>query len=164
MLYLVFAYSWKFVQCHSFYASRLGFTYFSIDPAQKVPSFSAIPARMLPRNCFPYVVHAVALALLCVTTAHVQIVTRMICSSSPVIYWLAALLTTDPKKKPTPLLDLSKEDMCLKIETKEHLEHNWKSLVTEEVNFDQESKWIKGYFGSYAIVGVMLFSNGLPWT
>ena len=63
---------------------------------------------MLPRECFVYVVHATALTIFGIFFMHVQVIfqprveqceriqvtTRLLLASSPVLPWLAAILTT----------------------------------------------------------------------
>lgn len=154
----------KFIRCHRFYCSRLGFTYFNMDPSQKVPAFDVYKSRVLPKECFVYMVHALFLCIFCTFFVHVQISTRMILSSSPVVLWIAALITTPEDKKSMPVLDLDKPEMVFKLESAENLESAWKSLIVDEKGKNPESKWIRLYFCSYAFVGTVLFSNFLPWT
>ena len=58
-------------------------------------------------------------------------------SSSPLPYWIAALLTSSPDTKPVPLVNPEKpatvtSGALLKVETKENLEHAWRNAATEE--------------------------------
>lgn len=119
---------------------------------------------ILFQESFVYVVHAAALSVFCLLFVHVQVSTRMILSSSPFVYWVASLLTAPADRRPFPTLDFNKEDMALKLETKGNLDHWWRSVVTNEKIDSGEAKWIKFYFVSYAVTGVVLFSNFLPWT
>lgn len=165
LFYIIGTQAIAFFKCHKFYCSYLGLTYFALDPAQKVPPQDTYKSRILPRECFVYMVHVSALSIFCLFCVHVQISTRMICSSSPVMYWLAALLTTPMHIRPLPLTDLNKDQVALQLETPFNLEHPWKSILTEE-RWDStpENKFFRIYFAGYAIVGTILFSNFLPWT
>lgn len=166
VLFLVFKHAKRFFDSHRFYAMRLGCTYYSIDPAQKVPIFDPFRTHILPRECFVHVVHITALALFSFLCVHVQISTRMLFSSSPVLYWIAALITSSQERKSggPGNLDLSKEDLALKLESKVNLENTFRNVVTDEPIVSTEAKWIKIYFVSYTLIGTVLFSNFLPWT
>lgn len=154
-----------FFRRHRHYCLRLGCTYFNLDPgAPRAPAHDVYRSGVLPKDCFVYVAHAVFLALFCLLFAHVQIATRMICSSSPVLYWVAAVMTASPERKATPNLDLDKEAAALKLESQENLEHWWKSALTEEPVRRREGRWLRDYFVGYAVVGTVMFSNFLPWT
>ena len=66
-----------FFRCHRYYALRLGCTYFNLDPAApRAPAHDTYRSRVLPKDAFVYVVHAVALALFGLFFAHVQVSER----------------------------------------------------------------------------------------
>ena len=66
--------SYFIIRCHRYYAHRLGCTYFNLDPAApRVPAHDTYRSRVLPKDAFVYVVHAVALALFGLFFAHVQV-------------------------------------------------------------------------------------------
>ncbi len=117
-----------------------------------------------------YVVHACALSLFCLLCIHVQVSTRLLCSSSPAIYWLAALLSAPPdRRRPVPPAANSDKDSdnygaALKLESRANLDHWWRSSLTDETTTTPWSRWIKLYFVSYAVAGSVLFANFLPWT
>ncbi len=148
---------------------RLGCTYFNLDPSQpRLPAHDAYKSRVLPKDCFVYVVHAAALAVFALLFVHVQISTRLIMSSSPFLYWVAALATSSPEQKPVAIVDLEKPvtvvAAILQIEARENLERSWRCLLTEERVETKEGKQIQRYFLAYAIIGTILFANSLPWT
>lgn len=89
---------------------------------------------------------------------HVQVLTRLVASSSPLIYWFSAYLMTKPiNNDQSQLLIGQKFSPVIKrlyIILQEHL---WK-------NSSVASKLILTYFIAYSIIGTMAFSNFLPWT
>lgn len=98
------------------------------------------------QNQFVFVVHAVALTIFCVLCIHVQVTTRMLCSSSPMLYFFAA--DSFPKH---------------------YYQHKKKSDHGEFNFFDIKrlsllQKLIIGYFLGYYVIGTVMFSNFLPWT
>lgn len=87
-----------------------------------------------------------------------QVLTRLVASSSPLIYWFSAYLMTKPiNNDQSQLLISQKFSPVIKrlyIILQEHL---WK-------NSSVASKLILTYFIAYSIIGTMAFSNFLPWT
>ncbi|XP_014248845.1 GPI mannosyltransferase 2 [Cimex lectularius] len=100
-----------------------------------------------PRHSFVYIVHAVFLTVFCVLNINVQVTTRMLASSSPVLYWIASTKFLVKDTGAPPDFDYIKENMF-----------DWKG------KFHRSSYNIISYFVSYAVVGTVLFSNNLPWT
>ena len=92
-------------------------------------------------------------------------------SSSPLPYWMAALLTSSPDTKPVPLVNPEKpatvtSATLLRVESKDNLEHPWRNAATEEriSRGNREGRGVRNYFLGYAVIGTVLFSNMLPWT
>ncbi|KAB7494098.1 GPI mannosyltransferase 2 [Armadillidium nasatum] len=48
---------------------------------------------------FVYSCHSLFMCLFCVLFIHVQVTTRLLCSSSPVVYWFAAHLLSEPSSR-----------------------------------------------------------------
>jgi len=143
ILYLVLTQSRRFYAHHKFYCVRLGLTHFGMDPNFRAPSFDAFAARGLPRDCLVYVGHACALAVFCLLCVHVQVATRIICSSCPVVYWWAAMLTTPPPssgggggkrgRMGVPVnANKCQAEIALKLEPIDNLESCWRNLVFDE--------------------------------
>lgn len=98
------------------------------------------------QNQFVFIVHAFALTIFCVLCIHVQVTTRMLCSSNPMIYFFTAdifLRNYYPHKK--------KDD---------HEKFN--PFDIKKLSLPQ--KLVIIYFLTYFIIGTVMFSNFLPWT
>lgn len=110
-----------------------------------------------------------------------QVITRFVCSSSPVMYWFVAHLTCKPENQTTgpenrsPLLNHYDVDGKPNMveETSFHSTLNveptdYSADPTEEYfdwdNSSKVSKLIFLYFHLYFFVGTAAFSNFLPWT
>jgi len=192
---MVLHHSWEFVQVHWDYVKRLGLVdnnllgmprrpclavrqYSPEDDgsehlASKVTfapvflfSIEGECCRVLPRECFVYVVHATALTIFGIFFMHVQVTTRLLLASSPVLPWLAAILTTR-RDKPAVALAEGEEaqaEALLKIECKTNLESSTDTILFQEKLDTDVSRWVMMYFLGYTLVGTILFCNHLPWT
>ncbi|XP_056365083.1 GPI mannosyltransferase 2 isoform X2 [Oenanthe melanoleuca] len=119
---------------------------------------------------FVYVVHSTALLLFGFSCMHVQVLTRFLGSSSPILYWFPAYLLqehepllqstgTDNPKSGKPLLGKSASS-CGKGTSDNPvvtLLLNWRSLTPL-------SKSILGFFLGYWLLGLILHCNFFPWT
>ncbi|KAK7086657.1 hypothetical protein SK128_022209 [Halocaridina rubra] len=111
---------------------------------------------------FVYTAHSLCLCAFCVLCIHVQVTTRLLCSSCPVVYWFAAHL----------LMDYSKgregKDNSDVLETRAEPLENMNSFYRVSLFWEfPKSFWgqvILSYFLLYSFIGVVLFSNFLPWT
>ena len=158
--------SWLFFEYHRHYCLRLGL---SICDSFNVSNMHAYGAHRLPKEAFVYVVHAAFLAVFALFCMHVQVATRMIASSTPVIYWWIAILSIPSDKKPqhkqpeaakSPRLEVLSQ-----LETIENLQSNWKNLVIDErPKMSKTAIWLLNYFVGYACIGTIMFVNFLPWT
>lgn len=91
-------------------------------------------SRSLPRPCFPYIVDAATKAIFGVIFLPVQDVTTILCSSSPVLYWFAALLTTRSEEELAPVEavkdpNLADVKVALKVETSKNLETRHSTIL-----------------------------------
>ncbi|XP_065713325.1 GPI mannosyltransferase 2 [Patagioenas fasciata] len=117
---------------------------------------------------FVYVVHATALLLFGFFCMHVQVLTRFLGSSSPILYWFSAHLLQEHEpvlwsegtdgqpaspggERPGSRGDGAAANPVLRL-----LSH-W-SLLTPL------SKCVLGFFLSYWLLGLLLHCNFLPWT
>lgn len=87
---------------------------------------------------FVYVVHLFVLLIICLFFVHIQVSTRLLCSSSPAIYWFCAKLTPLNKKYRFRLRYLLQQSNILHI--------------------------IFAYCIIYCVIGTALFCNFFPWT
>lgn len=161
-----------------FYQNRslilhLGFT--NLNTKRKHSKSSHMSPKM-----FVFVVHVVFLTLFSMAFIHIQVITRMICSSSPVPYWYAAyIMNYNSKRGPKrdrdgkmlirnqlQSVNAKKIDQGLStplVESLENMHSRWRVLVISEKP-NLKGKIILLYFVSYALLGTVLFSNFLPWT
>lgn len=126
------------------------------------------PVTQFDQMSFVFRVHAAALAIFSLLCIHVQVTTRMLASSSPVIYWICAESFLFPKT----------------IRPDDHTVRDHTHKAPKIFNADEESDlvdttYLMGivlckanklgqlyllWFLLYAVVGIVLFCNFLPWT
>ncbi|KAM9116476.1 GPI mannosyltransferase 2 isoform 1-T3 [Pangshura tecta] len=126
-------------------------------------------------SVFVYVVHAMALLAFGILCMHVQVVTRFLGSSTPVLYWFSAHLLQDYE----PLL--WKEGAAIQtaasLSEKPSVGSSFPGAFTKGISENPIMKlllnWrisspltkcILGYFLSYWLLGLILHCNFLPWT
>ncbi|XP_005529737.1 PREDICTED: GPI mannosyltransferase 2 [Pseudopodoces humilis] len=121
-------------------------------------------------DVFVYVVHSTALLVFGFSCMHVQVLTRFLGSSSPILYWFAAYLLqehepllwstgTDNPTSGKPLLGKppSSQGKGTSDNPVVRLLLNWRSITPL-------SKSILGFFLGYWLLGLILHCNFLPWT
>ncbi|XP_039589582.1 GPI mannosyltransferase 2 isoform X1 [Passer montanus] len=119
---------------------------------------------------FVYVVHSTALLVFGFFCMHVQVLTRFLGSSSPILYWFAAHLlqehepllwstgTDNPTSgEPVPGKSHSSCGKGTSDNPVVRLLLNWRSITPL-------SKSILGFFLGYWLLGLILHCNFLPWT
>ena len=147
---------------HFFFSLGLNFKAF-----ERASNYNTYGLRILPKESFIYIAHAAFLATFAFFCIHVQVATRMLASSTPVIYWWMALLTTPKDRKPMHQSDSKypRLEVLQKLETKENMASIWKNLVFDEVKLiPKEWRILFNYCCIYACLGTVLFANFLPWT
>ncbi|XP_066126080.1 GPI mannosyltransferase 2 isoform X1 [Saccopteryx bilineata] len=152
--------TWTYVTTHPWFCLTLGMQRNKNSEALEKPDFGFLSPRV-----FVYLVHAVVLLLFGSLCMHVQVLTRFLGSSSPIVYWFPAHLLQD--REPLlrsletvpwkPLAGDSPPRQKVPRNSIMGLLHNWKtcSLVT---------RCILGYFLTYWLLGLLLHCNFLPWT
>lgn len=103
-----------------------------------------------PPAVFLFFVHALFLTVWGLLHINVQVLTRLLASSSPVLYWIGASAF---KRLPKKSCDNGKNSRGFYLLPFE------KDLV-----LDSNALFVKWYFISYAVIGIVMFCNGLPWT
>ena len=83
-----------------------------------------------------YVVHATAMTLFAVLFMHVQVVTRFLMAGSPLLPWLAAIMTTRVTKEPVPLTEDDNKEVLMKIECRSNLRSNTDTILFQVRNSD----------------------------
>ena len=171
MIFFVLHRSWLFFEHHRHYCFRLGLSSgYSNFSSNHMPCLShAYGAQTLPKEAFVYVVHAAFIAIFAFFCIHVQVATRMIASSTPVIYWWMAIITIPNDKKPhhkeREVPKSPRPEVLSQLETNENLQSNWKNLVIDErPKMSKTAVWLLNYFVGYACLGTVMFVNFLPWT
>jgi len=165
VLSIVLVSAYNFVGYHWDYVKRLGLVDNNRLGMPRKPISAVRQYRVLPRECFVYIVHAAALAIFAAFFMNIQVATRLIFSASPVVPWLAAILTTSPDKTPVPFSeDENSKEVLYKIECKSNLESNTDTILFQEKIETETGRWVMMYFLGYFLVGTILFSNNLPWT
>ena len=115
---------------------------------------------------------------------HVQVVTRFLMAGSPILPWLAAIMTTRAGKEPVPLCEDDNVETLRKIECRSNMRSNtdtilfqvdisniiniWRldilTLSYQEKLETDKARWVMMFFLGYTLVGTILFCNHLPWT
>ena len=105
--------------------------------------------------------------------------TRLLLSSCPIIYWWVAMWTTpyapEASKKtcdvkwPIPPVKPSvsvEERISIGILKEANRPPPWWSNLAfdERPRLDFLGQWIQNYFVFYSLIGIIMFSNYLPWT
>ncbi|XP_053433032.1 GPI mannosyltransferase 2 isoform X1 [Nycticebus coucang] len=147
--------TWTYVTTHPWLCLTLGLqrSKSSKTPEKPDPGF-------LSPQVFVYLIHAAVLLLFGGLCMHVQVLTRFLGSSTPIVYWFPAHLLQDQE----PLLR-SLETVPRKPPAGQKvprnpitgLLYNWKTCSSV-------TRYILGYFLSYWLLGLLLHCNFLPWT
>ncbi|XP_062577297.1 GPI mannosyltransferase 2-like [Saccostrea cucullata] len=120
----------------------------------------------------PYVGHILVLTVFGWIFVHIQVLTRLLFSASPVLYWFSAYCTTGETQTKVPVRNkydvMKKSEDISNVERVENLQHSVKNIITDQImNFSQQTfvtKLILAYFLIYFVVGTFMYCNFLPWT
>lgn len=115
-----------------FIVLKFGFEYFYNN------NIIYLGLRQKDKPEFVYVVHSTFLTIFCLFFIHVQVTTRILASSSPVLYWACAVYFKFP-------LNVNK-------------------ITLNRVFNNYKSKLVVLYFFTYFVVGTALFVNFFPFT
>ncbi|XP_041980484.1 GPI mannosyltransferase 2 [Aricia agestis] len=127
---------------------------------------------------FVYVVHAIFLSTFCILFVHIQVSTRLLASSSPILYWICS---SKMNVGPTPTSDQntinehfrrigigkripSHHLSIANLEGVDNMYSKWNTFIISRRMPDFQSRLIQCYFLGYLMIGTVLFSNFYPWT
>jgi len=164
VLAIVLVSAYNFMWFHWDYVKRLGLVDNNMLGIPRRPILAVRHYRVLPRECFVYVVHAASLAIFALFFMNIQVATRLIFSASPLVPWLTAMLTTRYDKPPVPLSEDDSLDTLLKVECRSNLESKTDTILFQEKIDTELGRWLIMYFLGYFLIGTILFANNLPWT
>ena len=89
-----------------------------------------------------YVVHATALVVFALLFMHVQVVTRFLMAGSPVLPWLAAIMTTRVGREQVPLCEDDNLEVLRKVECRSNLRSNTDTVLFQvNTKHSQPSNW-----------------------
>ncbi|XP_055607293.1 GPI mannosyltransferase 2-like [Uranotaenia lowii] len=158
VIYLIVSNSYNYIIENWDYCARLGLFRVNKKQVKCMKSYD--------RLAFPFLAHGLFLTLFSVLFVHIQVTTRMVASSSPLLYWFAAEYFTGDRAfiKRQVIRKLSRQvqsgtESCSHVENHVDLSEIFDFRF---MNFKQQA--ILVYFISYVFVGTVLFSNFLPWT
>ncbi|XP_063091895.1 GPI mannosyltransferase 2 isoform X1 [Cavia porcellus] len=157
---LVFWATWTYMTTHPWLCLTLG-----LRRNKNSKTIEKSNPGFLSPQVFVYLVHAVFLLLFGGLCMHVQVLTRFLASSTPVVYWFPAYLLQDqelllrslgtmPWK---PLVEDSPSRQKVPRNSIMGLLYNWKTC-------SPVTRYILGYFLTYWLLGLLLHCNFLPWT
>ncbi|XP_008835055.1 GPI mannosyltransferase 2 isoform X4 [Nannospalax galili] len=152
--------AWTYVTAHPWFCLTLGLQRSKDSKILEKPH----PGFLSPQ-VFVYLVHATVLLLFGGLCMHVQVLTRFLGSSTPVVYWFPAHLLQDqepllrslesvpwkPLPEDSPPGQKAPRNCIMK------LLYNWKTC-------SPITRYILGYFLTYWLLGLLLHCNFLPWT
>ncbi|KAG7469143.1 hypothetical protein MATL_G00125730 [Megalops atlanticus] len=161
--------AWSYAVCNPALCLRLGLWGEGLKQGSEKPASGFHNPRV-----FVYVVHATTLLGFGVFCMHVQVLTRFLASSSPVLYWFSAhlLLRYEPL--------LQEEGLWASVEEHQRQDDTgagirgslWRALHSNPVTrlllqwrtCSAVTRWLLGYLISYWLLGLALHCNFLPWT
>ncbi|WAR02114.1 PIGV-like protein [Mya arenaria] len=163
---LVLSLAWKFWKNNKYVCVTLGL---DEDGAAKKEADPGPHFRLVGVALLPHVVQSLALTVFAWACIHIQVLTRMVFSSCPVLYWYSAHLISPGEaiQKQFNRYDITSPD-CPQVERDENLHETWRNKVISQLTaFQQQdlnTRIVTTYFVSYCLIGTVAFSNFLPWT
>ncbi|VDM33756.1 unnamed protein product [Hydatigera taeniaeformis] len=136
---------------------------FGQKAAKTLFSFGIFEDSIKQRLLLPYVYHALFLSAYGIVNVHIQVLTRMLFSSCPVLYWYCAsvLLNEQDNLFGRPRLRKAKIKANLMFHQPKNLFH-----LVNPLRYPPWSsqRMLLYYFYSYIAIGCIMHSNFLPWT
>ncbi|XP_075408960.1 GPI alpha-1,6-mannosyltransferase 2 isoform X2 [Tenrec ecaudatus] len=152
--------TWTYVTSQPWLCLTLGLQRSKNDESLKKPEVGFLSPQV-----FVYLVHAAVLLLFGVLCMHVQVLTRFLGSSTPIVYWFPAHLLQSQE----PLLRASETVPWNALAGSSPPGHTVprnpiKGLVCNWKTCSPVTRCILGYFLTYWLLGLLLHCNFLPWT
>ncbi|XP_063399231.1 GPI mannosyltransferase 2-like [Mytilus trossulus] len=110
------------------------------------------------KRMLPYIAYLLFITVFGWFFIHIQVLTRMVFSSSPVVYWYAAIVISTNYHTKNRKTSHKKHSKYSKICDISDL------YIYNVRNCNIQSKIIVLYFLGYFVIGIFMFSNFLPWT
>ncbi|KAG8451272.1 hypothetical protein GDO86_003484 [Hymenochirus boettgeri] len=133
---------WEYICCNQKLCLTLG-----LWEEQKKPSSGYYGHRV-----FVYVAHLTALMVFGVFCMHVQVMTRLLFSSSPLLFWFSSLLLQ------------KNEPWLLELQRSHPASNPVFVLLRAWTTLQHSSRFLLGYFLGYWVLGTVMHVNFLPWT
>ncbi|XP_038190180.1 GPI mannosyltransferase 2 isoform X2 [Arvicola amphibius] len=145
--------TWTYVTTHPQLCLTLGL--------QRCKTLEKSHPGFLSPKVFVYLVHAAVLLLFGGLCMHVQVLTRFLGSSTPIVYWFPAHLLQNQEPLLRSVNTVPEENAPPGIKAPRNcimkLLYNWKAC-------SPVTRCILGYFLTYWLLGLLLHCNFLPWT
>ncbi|XP_030074139.1 GPI alpha-1,6-mannosyltransferase 2 [Microcaecilia unicolor] len=149
--------TWMYVAADPWFCLKLGL--------QRQKRFVKTATGFHSSRVFVYVIHASALLLFGFLCMHVQVLTRFLGSSSPVLYWFSAHLLQDNEPALWNRRAAASLGPCRPAQFgKGNSINPLPNLLLSWTTCTAVTKCILGYFLSYWLLGLILHCNFLPWT
>lgn len=161
----------NFFRIHKRYCFRLGLVDNAMLGISKPKTEPANYTRALPRETLVYLAHAFVLAAAGAVSVPLQISGRLLLTSSPVLYWIAALATTSANRQ---LVEVSPDQIdefpkgqdadknALLVESGRNLHSAFSTLILTESTSSDLANWTKIYFLGFTTLATLLFAANFP--
>ena len=134
--------------------------------------FCFVILGILQNSISAHILHLFVVTLLGLLIAHIQIVTRLICSSCPIIYIGFAVLVSKKDEQlilkfNTEKLNIIKLEETSSLKSENYLDKDEKSLLYPESDPSSSRRckfFVIFYLILYIFLGVLLHPNFYPWT
>lgn len=120
---------------------------------------SPFHTKSLPRECFIYMLHSLGFLLFGSLFVPIQVAARLTLATSPVIYWIASLVTTPSQGKLVPITKLDDDIPPEKVERQRNLKSLIRTIILQETVTDELGSWTMLYFFVSVFLGTLLHVN-----
>ncbi|GCB62714.1 palmitoyltransferase ZDHHC18-A isoform X1 [Scyliorhinus torazame] len=151
--------AWQFVHADPWYCVQLGLTCRKLK--EETEKDSHLLSGFHGHRVFVYIVHATALLAFGICFMHIQVITRFLASSSPILYWFTAHLLLDVE--PGHLAEDPATSPCV-YKFGIFPRNQLTALLWAWRGCSLTARCVLGYFLLYWFLGLVLHCNFLPWT